>query len=63
MSPTLTVDHLELEDSTVDDAEFELDMRVMESTTKLVIMTCDTSDGCGSTCSTSACSTGSNDPF
>ena len=38
-------------------------MRVVESTTPLVIMMCDTSDGCGSTCSTSACSTSSNDPF
>ncbi len=50
-------------DAAVDDAEFELDMRVVESTTRLVIMMCDTSDGCGNTCSTSACSTGSNNPF
>lgn len=62
MSPVLSVDSPELEDSVVDDAEFELDMRVVESTTRLVIMMCDTSDGCGSTCSTSACSTSSNDP-
>jgi len=63
MSPALTVDRPELEDSAVDDAEFELDMRVVESATQLVMMMCDTSDGCGSTCSTSACTTGSNDPF
>lgn len=63
MSPALTVDRPELEDSTVDDAEFELDMRVVDSTTRLVIIMCDTSDGCGNTSSTSACSTGSNDPF
>jgi FxLD family lantipeptide len=50
-------------DAAVDDAEFELDMRVVESTTRLVTTMCDTSDGCGNTCSTSACSTGSNDPF
>lgn len=62
MSPTLTIDPPELEDSAIDDAEFELDMRVVESTTRLLMMTCDTSDGCGTTCSTSACSTGSNDP-
>ena len=37
------------------------DLRVVEAT-GLVMMTCDTSDGCGSTCSTSACSTDSNDP-
>ncbi|CAL9577309.1 FxLD family lanthipeptide [Actinosynnema sp. NPDC050436] len=63
MSPLLTADRPELEDSAVDDAEFELDMRVVESTTQLVIMMCDTSDGCGNTCGTSACSTGSNDPY
>ncbi|MBM7776002.1 FxLD family lantipeptide [Actinokineospora baliensis] len=47
----------------IDDTEFELDMRVVESATRLVITTCDTSDGCGNTCSTSACSTNSADPF
>ncbi|MFC3380645.1 FxLD family lanthipeptide [Couchioplanes azureus] len=45
-----------------DDDDFELDMRVIESSTPLVIMMCSTSDGCGSTCSTSACSTSSYDP-
>lgn len=63
MAPALIVDHTEIEDSAIDDAEFEFDMRVVESTTRLGIMMCDTSDGCGNTCSTSACSTGSNDPF
>jgi len=63
MSAALTLDRAESLDSTVDDSEFELDMRVVESTTKLVIMMCDTSDGCGNTCSTSACSSASNDPF
>lgn len=62
MAPALTVDRTEVEDSAVNDAEFEFDMRVVESTTRLMIMMCDTSDGCGSTCSTSACSTGSYDP-
>jgi FxLD family lantipeptide len=47
----------------IGDDEFQLDMRVIESTTPLVVMTCDTSDGCGQTCSTTACSTSSNDPF
>lgn len=42
--------------------EFVLDMRVVETATPLVTMMCSTSDGCGSTCSTSACSTSSNDP-
>ena len=47
----------------VDYDDFTLDMRVIESTTPLVVMMCDTSDGCGSTCSTTACNTSSNDPF
>lgn len=42
--------------------DFQLDMRVVESTTPLVTMMCSTSDGCGSTCSGSACSSRSNDP-
>lgn len=46
----------------VTDDDFELDMRVVESSTPLVVMMCSTSDGCGSTCSTSACSTSSYDP-
>jgi FxLD family lantipeptide len=63
MSAALAAPLVESSDAAIDDAEFELDMRVLESTTKLVIMMCDTSDGCGNTCNTSACSTGSNDPF
>lgn len=47
----------------VTDDDFVLDMRVIESTTPLVTMMCDTSDNCGSTCENSACITGSNDPF
>lgn len=43
--------------------EFELDMRVIESTTPLVTMMCSTDDQCGSTCEDSACATSSNDPF
>jgi FxLD family lantipeptide len=46
----------------LDDKEFELDMRVVEATTPLATMMCSTNDGCGSTCSGSACSTASNDP-
>jgi len=61
MSPSLTLDAPNPAD-VVAEEEFELDMRVVEATTPLVIMMCDTSDGCGTTCSTSACSTSSNDP-
>jgi FxLD family lantipeptide len=46
----------------LEDWEFDLDMRVVEATTPLTIMMCDTSDNCGSTCGTSACSTSSLDP-
>jgi FxLD family lantipeptide len=46
-----------------DDSEFELDLRVIESAVPYVTMLCDTSDGCGSTCSTSACNSASSDPF
>lgn len=59
----MAVEPAESSDAAVDDTEFVLDMHVVESTTKIAALTCDTSDGCGSTCSTSACSTGSNDPF
>ncbi|MFG2042127.1 FxLD family lanthipeptide [Dactylosporangium sp. NPDC048998] len=46
-----------------DDSDFALDMRVVESTTPLVIMMCSTSDGCGQSCSTSACTTKASDPL
>ncbi|MEU8205884.1 FxLD family lanthipeptide [Streptosporangium sp. NPDC049046] len=62
MAPPLTLDAAEAEVAVAADEEFELDMRVVEATTPLVIMMCDTSDGCGATCGTSACSTSSNDP-
>lgn len=63
MAPTLTLDGAMVDGcQVVADEEFELDMRVVEAETPLVIMMCDTSNGCGSTCSTSACSTASNDP-
>ena len=65
MALPLTLDATEPVDARteVPAEEFVLDMRVVESTTPLVTMMCSTSDGCGSTCSTSACSTSSNDPF
>jgi FxLD family lantipeptide len=61
MPPILTLDEPDV-DADVSDDEFELDMTVVEATAPIVAMMCDTSDGCGSTCSTSACSTRSNDP-
>lgn len=50
-------------DAPVADDEFELDLRVVASAFPLAVMMCDTSDNCGSTCSTTACNTSSNDPF
>lgn len=65
MPRLLSLDATELADDTAEFAEdeFVLDMRVIETATPLVTMMCSTSDGCGSTCSTSACSTSSNDPI
>ena len=60
MTPPTAV--LDADVEAVTDEDFELDMRVVEATTPLVIMMCSTSDGCGNTCSTSACSTSSYDP-
>ena len=48
-------------DAVSDEDPFDLDMRVVESTTPLVITMCSTSDGCGSSCSTSACTTKASD--
>ncbi|WP_371780589.1 FxLD family lanthipeptide [Streptosporangium subroseum] len=59
----LTIEALDLDKTTpLDDDEFTLDMRVVESTTPLATMMCDTGDGCGDTCNGSACTTSSNDP-
>ncbi|MFD6754948.1 FxLD family lanthipeptide [Micromonospora gifhornensis] len=61
MAPLLELERTDAPTATTDD-DFVLDMRVVESTTPLVIMMCSTSDGCGSSCSTSACTTKSCDP-
>lgn len=42
--------------------EFTLDLRVTRTVPLPSAEDCDTSDGCGSTCQTSACSTQSGDP-
>ena len=44
------------------DDEFELDLTIIESPAPLADMACDTSDTCGSTCDTTACSSQSYDP-
>jgi FxLD family lantipeptide len=49
--------------SPVDDDEFTLDLRVIESDTALAVVRCATDDECGTTCAPSACATSSNDPF
>lgn len=59
--PTVVLDAPAAAEAVTDD-DFELDMRVVEAATPLVIMMCSTSDGCGNTCNTSACSTSSYDP-
>ncbi|MER6007411.1 MULTISPECIES: FxLD family lanthipeptide [Nonomuraea] len=64
MAPLLTLDATDVLNpaDVAADEEFELDMRVVEATTPLVTMMCATDDGCGTSCSTSACTTSSNDP-
>ncbi len=47
----------------ITDDDFVLDMTVVESTTPLVTLMCSTSDGCGSSCSTSACTTKASEPL
>jgi FxLD family lantipeptide len=63
MSPTMVLLGIAEDDVGVADDEFELDMRIVESVTPLVEMMCDTNDGCGSTCSTSACNSRASDPL
>lgn len=47
---------------TADPEDFVLDLRVVETTVSMPML-CDTGDGCGSTCSGSACNSNSADPF
>ncbi len=42
--------------------EFTLDFQVIESAYPLAKLSCDTDDGCGQTCSTSACNSQANNP-
>ncbi|QSB14158.1 FxLD family lanthipeptide [Natronosporangium hydrolyticum] len=61
MPPVLMLD--EADTSTpIPDEEFELDLRVVQTTAAVTSMRCDTSDNCGATCGTSACNSGSLDP-
>ncbi|MEV5704854.1 FxLD family lanthipeptide [Actinoallomurus sp. NPDC052274] len=62
MSPLALDTHAPGSAAPAADEEFMLDMRVVEQLTPIASMMCGTGDGCGSTCSTSACATGSNDP-
>ena len=48
---------------TVVDDDFVLDLRVVESAEPIAALRCDTSDGCGSTCATSACMSATNNPL
>ncbi|WP_083822261.1 FxLD family lanthipeptide [Saccharopolyspora spinosa] len=42
--------------------DFTLNFQVIEAAYPLAKLTCDTSDGCGQTCSTSACNSQANNP-
>lgn len=50
--PTAVLDAPAADPDVVTDDDFVLDMRVIEATTPLVVRACSTSDGCGSTYST-----------
>jgi FxLD family lantipeptide len=45
-----------------DEVEFVLDLRIIEAAYPIAKLRCDTDDGCGSTCSGSACTSRANDP-
>ncbi len=60
-SALVLVDDVETIDG-FDVAEFRLDLRVIEAAHPIAKLTCDTSDGCGNTCSGSACNTNANNP-
>lgn len=55
------VDHIATEDG-FELSEFDLDLRVIEAAHPIAKLLCDTSDGCGSTCSGSACNSLANNP-
>ncbi|GAA4878853.1 FxLD family lanthipeptide [Saccharopolyspora cebuensis] len=42
--------------------EFTLNFEVIEAAYPLAKLSCDTDDGCGQTCSTSACNSQANNP-
>ncbi|GAB4001716.1 hypothetical protein GCM10029992_37980 [Glycomyces albus] len=46
----------------VEDDDFALELRVVESFEPVAQLRCDTSDGCGNTCQTSACNSFTNNP-
>ena len=62
MAPALTTTISDPEAARTDEAEFDLDLRVIEAEYPIPILMCDTSDGCGGSCA-SACNTNANDPF
>ncbi|GAA4921856.1 FxLD family lantipeptide [Stackebrandtia albiflava] len=60
MSDTMLAD---LQPSISFDDDFTLNLTVVESLEPIAQLRCDTSDGCGSTCATSACNSATNNPF
>jgi len=47
----------------ITEADFDLDLRVIESAVPSPDTMCSTGDGCGATCKPSACNSVSSDPF
>lgn len=63
LSNTPTSDDLLAELTGITDADFDLDLRVVESALPSPDTMCSTGDGCGATCKPSACNSVSSDPF
>jgi FxLD family lantipeptide len=57
-----TLIRLEYDVTDLDEDDFRLDLRVVEAAHPIAKLTCDTSDGCGQTCSGSACNSQANNP-
>lgn len=59
---TNTLERADQIETGFDMSEFSLDLRVIEAAHPIAKLTCDTSDGCGNTCSGSACNSNANSP-
>ncbi|WP_100447238.1 FxLD family lanthipeptide [Glycomyces xiaoerkulensis] len=52
----------ETSNAVIEDDDFALDLRIVESHEPIAQLRCDTDDGCGNTCQGSACASFTNNP-